>query len=135
MKECRGSSLSGYHIFSEPDPPAGIDIDPNANGMQGRTEKVDTVPAAECFVSHPFLNGGDAAPGGRIWSRVGNIFSAVAQAGETFIGDALARLTPIRAGMAESTVSHIPAMEKRARGQGCVPGKGRQATGCTIVID
>lgn len=45
-----------YHIFGEPDPPAGIHIDADADMVQRRAEKVNTVPASEWLVSHAFLN-------------------------------------------------------------------------------
>ena len=96
---------------------------------------MDAVPAAERLVSHAFLNGVYAAPGCRIRSSQANILSAVAGAGKAFIGDALVLRHAIWAGMAEAAVIHIPAMEKRARGQGGVPGERRQATGGTILID
>ena len=103
--------------------------------MQGRAEKVNTVPASEGLVSHAFLNGGYAAPGCRIRSCLTDIFSAVAQAGEAFIGNALIRRTTIRASVAEAAMRHVPAMQKCARGQGSVPGERRQTTGGMIAID
>jgi hypothetical protein len=102
--------------------------------MQSRAEKVDTVPAAERLVSHAFLNGGYSTPGRRIRPCLTDIFSAVAQAGEAFIGDALVRRTTIRASVAEAAVRHVPAMQKCARGQGSVPGERRQTTDGTIPI-
>lgn len=104
------AGMLAYHIFGEPDPATRIDIDADADTMQGRAEQVDTVPASQRFVSHAFLNGVQTGPGGRIRSCAADIFSAVAQAGKTFIGDALVRGTPIGAGMAEATVRHVPAM-------------------------
>ena len=80
-------------------------------------------------------NGVDVAPGRIGWTCQADTFPAVAQAGEALVGDALVRSTPIGAGMAEAAVRHIPAMQQRARGQGIVPGKGRQATGGALVID
>ena len=104
------ANLLAYHVFSKPDPAAGIDIDTDADTMQGGAEQVDTVPASQRLVSHAFLNGGYTGPGGRIWSCLAYILSAVAQASKTFIGDALVLRTPIRAGMAEAAVLHVPAM-------------------------
>src|SRR5258706_14659272 len=103
--------------------------------MQGRAEKVNAVPASERLVSHAFLNGGYAAPGRWIRSCFTDIFSAVAQAGEAFIGDALIRRTTIRAGVAEAAMRHVPGMQECAGGQGSVPGERRQTTGGAIAID
>ena len=124
-----------YHLFGEPDPAIGIDIDADADTMQGGAEQVDTVPASQRLVSHAFLNGGYTSPGGWIWSCLADILSAVTQTGKAFIGDALVLRTPIRAGMAEATMLHVPAMEQCTGGQGGVPGERRQATGGTIMID
>ena len=129
------SASSAYHIFTEPDPSAGIDIDADADTMQGSAEKVDTVPSSERFVSHTLLHGIDPVPGGRIWPRSADTFSTVAQAGEAFIGDALIRRAAIRAGVAEAAVRHVPAMQKRTGGQDVVPGERREPTGGTFVID
>ena len=123
------------HIFSEPDPSASIDIDSDADTMQGSAEKVDTVPTSERLISHTLLHRIDPGPGGRIGASAADTFTAVAQAGETFIGDALIRRAAIRAGMAESAVRHVPAMQKRTGSQGVVPGERRKPTGCTFVID
>src|SRR6266699_3661125 len=103
--------------------------------MQGRAEQVDTVPTSQRLMSHAFLNGGHTGPGGRIRSCLADILSAVAQASKTFIGDALVLGTPIRAGMAEAAVLHIPAMQQCAGCQGSVPGERRQATGGPIMVD
>jgi len=124
-----------YHIFTEPDPSAGIDIDADADTMQGRAEKVDTVPAAERLVSHTLLHGINPVPGGRIGPCSADTFSAVAQAREAIIGNALIRRAAIRASMAESAMRHVPAMQKRTGGQGAVPGEWRESTGGTFVID
>ena len=123
------------HIFGEPDRAAGIDIDADADTMQGRAEQVDTVPVFQRFVSHAFLNGIHTGPGGWIWSCLADILSAVAQTGKAFVGDALVLGTPIGAGMAEATVLHVPAMEQCAGGQCGVPGERRQTTGGTIMVD
>ncbi len=124
-----------YHIFTEPDPSAGIDIDTNADTMQGRAEKVDTVPASQRLVSHTLLHGIDPVPGGRIGSCSADTFSAVAQTGEAFIGDALIRRATIRTGVAEAAVRHVPAMQKRTGGQDVVPGERREPAGGTFAID
>ncbi len=126
---------SGHHIFGKPDRSACIDIDADADAMKCRAEQVDTMPASEGLVSHAFLNGGYTAPGSRIRSRLTDILSAVAQTGKAFISDALVRRATIRAVVAETAVHHVPAMQECARGQGRVPGKGRQATGGTIAVD
>jgi hypothetical protein len=135
MDDLARTNLSAYHIFTEPDPSAGIDIDTDADTMQSSAEKVDTVPTSERLVSHTLLHGIDPIPGGRIGPSSADTFSAVAQAGEAFIGDALIRGAAIRAGVAESAVRHVPAMQKRTGGQGVVPGKRREPTGGTFVID
>ncbi len=135
MDDLAKTNLLAYHIFTEPDPSAGIDIDANADTMQGRAEKVDAVPASERLVCHTLLHGIDPVPGGRIWPCLADTFSAVAQAGEAFISDALIRCAAIRAGVAESAVCHVPAMQKRPGGQDVVPGERREPTGGTFVID
>jgi hypothetical protein len=135
MDDLARTNLSAYHIFTEPDPSAGIDIDTDADSMQSSAEKVDTVPASERLVSHTLLHGIDPTPGGRIGPCSTDTFSAVAQAGETFIGDALIRGAAIRAGVAKAAVRHIPAMQKRTRGKSAVPGEWREPTGGTFVIN
>ena len=123
------------HIFGEPWPSVSIDVDADANAVQGRAEKVDAVPASEGFASHAFLNGVHAVPGCRIWSGAANIFAAITQAGEAFIGDALVRRAAIWAIVAEATMRHVPAMQERARGQGIVPGERRQPADGAIMVD
>src|SRR5215469_17493807 len=91
-----------HHIFSEPDPSSGIDVDTNADTMQRRAEKVDTVPTSQRLVSHTLLHGIHISPRRRGWSCQADTFSAVAQAGKAFIGDALIRRAAIRAGVAEA---------------------------------
>jgi hypothetical protein len=124
-----------YHIFSEPDPSVGIDIDADADTMQGSAEQVDAVPASEWLVSHTFLHGIDSGPGSRIGPCQADTFSAVAQTREAFIGDALIGRAAIGTGVAESAVRHVPAMQKRTGGQGTVPGEWGEPTSGTFVID
>src|SRR5260370_4766846 len=100
MDDLAKTNLLAYHTFTERDPSAGIDIDADADTMQGRAEKVDTVPAAERLVSHILLHRIHPVPGGRIGSCSADTFSAVAQTGETFIDDALVMWPAIRARMA-----------------------------------
>src|SRR5260370_40729601 len=85
MHSSKRTNLLAYHIFGEPDRAAGIDIDADADTMQGRAEQVDTVPTSQRLLSHAFLNGGHTGPGGRIRSFLADIFPAVAEAGEAFI--------------------------------------------------
>ena len=56
MDDLAKTNLLAYHIFSEPDPSTGINIDADADTMQGSTEKVDTVPASERLLSHTLLH-------------------------------------------------------------------------------
>lgn len=128
-------NLLAYHIFTEPDPSAGIDIDADADTMQSSAEKVDTVPASKRLVSHTLLHGINTTPGGRIGACQADTFSAVAQASEAFIGNALIRRAAIRASVTEAAMRHVPAMQKRARGQDVVPDERRKPTGGTFVID
>ncbi len=93
------------------------------------------MPASKRLVSHTFLHGINPAPGGRIGPCQADTFSAVAQASEAFIGNALIRRAAIRAGVAEAAVRHVPAMQKRAGGQDVVPGERGKPTGGTFVID
>jgi hypothetical protein len=134
MDDLAKTNLLAYHIFTEPDPSSGINIDADADTMQGSTEKVDTVPASERLLSHTLLHGIDPGPGCRKRPCSTNTFSAVAQACEAFISDALIRRAAIRTGMAESAVRHVPAMQKRSGGQGVIPGKRSEPTGGTFVI-
>src|SRR5260370_24624908 len=103
--------------------------------MQGCTEKVDAVTASERLVSHAFLHLIDMGPGWSGWPGQADTFSAVAQAGESFIGEALVRGAAIRAGMAEAARRHVPAIQKRARGHGTVPGETRHPAGGPAPID
>src|SRR5258708_17979759 len=116
MDDLAKTNLLAYHIFTEPDPSAGIDIDADADTMQGRAEKVDTVPAAERLVSHTLLHRIHPVPGGRIGPCSADTFSAVAQTREAFIRDALVRRAAIRAGVAEAAMRHAPAMSERNGG-------------------
>src|SRR5260370_8064720 len=90
------TDLLAYHIFTEPDPSAGIDIDADADTMQGRAEKVDTVPAPERLVSHTLLHGINPVPGGRIGPCPADTFSPVPQTREPSLTDALIRPHPLR---------------------------------------
>src|SRR5260370_30673069 len=101
MRSKRTNPLA-YQIFGEPDRATGIDIDADADTMQGRAEQVDTVPTSQRLVSHAFLNGGHTCPGGRIRSCLADILSAVAQDSEGFSCNALPTHTPIKIGTAGS---------------------------------
>ncbi len=129
------ANASTHHIFGEPGPAVGSNIDANADLVQGGAEQVDPVPAAKRLVSHAFLNGVDASPGCRIRSRQADTLCAVAITGKAFISDALEWRTAIRAIMAKAAVIHIPAMEKCPRSQGAVPGERRQTTGGPFMVD
>src|SRR6266700_473481 len=112
------ANASTHHIFGEPGPAVGSNIDANADLVQGGAEQVDPVPAANRLVSHAFLNGVDASPGCRVGSRQADTFCAVPITGIAFISDALERRTAIRASMAKAAVIHVPAMEKCGVGVG-----------------
>ena len=129
------ANASTHHIFGEPGPAVGSDIDANADLVEGGAEQVDPVPATKRLVSHAFLNGVDASPGCRIRSRHSDILPTVTIARKTFISDTLVRRTTIRASMAKAAVIHVPAMEQCAIGQSSVPCKRRQATGGSIMVD
>ncbi|SRR6266487_5100800 len=129
------ANASTHHIFGEPGPAVGSNIDANADLVQGGAEQVDPVPAANRLVSHAFLNGVDASPGCRVGSRQADTFCAVPITGIAFISDALERRTAIRASMAKAAVIHVPAMEKCARSQGRVPGERWQTTGGPLMVD
>src|SRR5260370_25152575 len=98
MDDLAKTNLLAYHIFTEPDPSAGIDIDADADTMQGRAEKVDTVPAAERLVSHTLLHRIHPVPGGRIAPCSADTFSAVTQAAAAHIRDAPLTRASIKAG-------------------------------------
>src|SRR5436190_1815465 len=129
------ANASTHHIFGEPGPAVGSDVDANANLVQGGAEQVNPVPAGNRLMSHAFLNGVDASPGCRIWSRQADTLCAVGISGIAFISYALEWRTAIWAIMAKAAVIHIPAMEKRARSQGAVPGERRQTTGSPLMVD
>lgn len=124
-----------HHVFGEPGPAVGIDIDADAHLMEGRAEQVDAVPAAKRLVGHAFLHGGYTGPGCRIWTGQSDVFAAVAPTGKAFVGDTLIWRTTIGTGMIETAMGHIPAMQQGTGGQGCVPGEGRQATSGTVGVD
>src|SRR5947207_10771837 len=129
------ANASTHHIFGEPGPAVGSDIDANADLVQGGAEQVDPLQTAKRLVSHAFLNGVDASPGCRIRSRQADTLCAVAITGKAFISDALEWRTAIWAIMAKAAVIHVPAMEKCARSQGAVPGERRQTTGSPLMVD
>jgi hypothetical protein len=126
---------STHHIFGEPGPAVGGDVDADADLVQGGAEQVDAVPTGYRLVSHAFLNAVDASPGCRIWSRQADTLCAVAITGVAFIGDALEGSTAVRTGVVKAAVIHIPAVEKCAIGEGCVPGEWGQAAGGPLAID
>ena len=103
--------------------------------MQGCAEKMDTVPASERLVGHTLLHGIHSCPGGWIRSCQADAFTAVAQTGKAFIGDTLIGSAAIWAGVAESAMRHIPAMQKRSGGQCVVPGERRKPTVSSFLID
>ncbi len=127
--------LLADHVFGEPYPTIGVNVDANTDTVQGRTEQVDAVPTIWWLVGHAFLDGVHPGPGGWIWAGLGDILAAVIQVGKTLVGDALVLRHPIGAGMAEATVIHIPAVQERARCQCTVPGERRQTTGGAVAID
>ncbi len=129
------ANASTHHIFGEPGPAVGSNIDANADLVKGGAVQVDPVPAGNRLVSHAFLNGVDASPGSRIRSRQADTFCAVSITGIAFISDALEWRTAIRASMVKAAVIHVPAMEKCARSQGAVPGERRQTTGGPFMVD
>src|SRR5437667_11966283 len=114
------ANASTHHIFGEPGPAVGSNIDANADLVQGGTEQVDPVPAAKRLVSHAFLNGVDASPGCRVRSRQADTLCTVAIPGIAFISYALERCAAILAIMAKAAAILVPAMEKCARSKGSV---------------
>lgn len=124
-----------HHVFGEPEPAVGIDVDADAHLMEGRAEQVDAVPAAERLVGHAFLNRGYTGPGCRIWPGQTDVLPAIASTSKAFVGDTLIWGTTIRAGMTEAAMGHVPAMQQGTGGQGRVPGKGGQATGGAVGVD
>ena len=124
-----------YHILSEINPSTRIDIDADADTVQGRAEKVNTVPASQRLVCHAHLHRIHTSPGSWIGSCQADTFSAVAQTRKTFIGDTLVRRTPIRAIVTKSAVCHVPAMKKCTGCQSIVPGERRKSTGGTFLVD
>ena len=127
--------LLGHHVFGEPDVAAGVNVDADADAVQGRAEQVNAMPATQRLVRHAFLNGVDTAPGRRIRTGHPDAFSAVAPTGEAFVGDALVWRHAVGTVMAEAAVRHVPAMQQRARGQRVVPGKGGQSAGGALAIN
>src|SRR5260370_33281839 len=70
MDDLAKTNLLADHIFTEPDPSAGIYIDADADTMHGRAEQGDTVPAAVRLVGHTLLHGKHPAPDGRLRPRL-----------------------------------------------------------------
>ena len=124
-----------YHIFSEPGPSSGINIDTDPDTVQGSAEKVNTVPASKRLVCHALLYRIHTSPGGRIGSCQADAFSAVAQTSKSFIGDTLVRRAAIGAIVAKSAMCHVPAMQQSTGCQGVAPGERRKSTGGTFMID
>src|SRR5438270_3401443 len=91
------------------------------------------------LVHHAFLNRPDARFFVRecpITSRSGDTLAAIVVVRE-FVRDAHASkaVIPIRAGVTEPTMSHIPTMQTRTIGEDGVPAVEIQATDRPIVID
>ena len=103
-------------IFSKPDITGGVYIDANAPTMECRAEKVDAMPASGWLIYHALLNTMHAIVSGGERSSPADAFAAIGIASEAFVRDALTLIEAIGAGMAKTTVIHIPAM------QTCAPG-------------
>ena len=134
MESAEGWRHLAYDVFGEPDPASGVDVDADANVVEGSAGQVDAVPAGGRLVDHAFLYGVDAAPGGWIGAREANTLAAVCKL-EAFVGDADALIYAIWAGMAEATMHHVPAMQASASGEGAVPNKWIEAANSTVMVD
>ena len=105
-------------ILDEPDITRVIDVNADANAVKCLTRQVNAMPARRGLVNHALLDVVYSPPGSWIWSCVSNAL-ATTRAGwapvmNTFVRNALARGASIWAGMAESTVDHIPGMQASA---------------------
>lgn len=100
-------------ILDEPDITRVIDVNADANAVKCLTRQVNAMPARWRLVNHALLDVVYSPPGSWIWSRVSNAL-ATARIMNAFVRNALARGASIRAGMAESTVDHIPGMQASA---------------------
>src|SRR5947209_8886999 len=102
---------------------------------------MNTVPAIRTvwLVHHTFLNRPDSGFFARecpIAYRRGDTLAAIVVMRE-FVGDTHTSkgVIPIRAGVTEATMGHIPTMEACAIRQCSIPAIEIQAANCTIVVD
>jgi hypothetical protein len=102
------------HVLCKPDVSIGINIDADANVVQRLAKEVDAMPARRRFVDHRLLDLSGSFPGCGEGTGVANVFATIRITGKPFCGDAITLLCPIRAGMAEAAMVHIPAMQASA---------------------
>jgi hypothetical protein len=134
-RSCLLLALLTYHIFGEPEPTSGIDDEANAYAVESGTAQMDAVPARWGFIPHALLYIIHAAPGSGIRTGEANVLTTIGITGETFVRDACTLVFPIGAGVTETAVNHIPAMQTGACGQRIVPDKRVEADGSTILVD
>ncbi len=102
--------MLAHHVFDEPDPAAGVDEEADAYSVEGSACQVNAVPTGRRFVDHAFLYVVDASPGCWIGTGQANAFAAIAHTVETFVLDPCTLIEAAGAGVAESTVDHVPGM-------------------------
>ena len=130
----KGCAVLAYDVFGEPHPAVRVNVEANADAVQRRAGQVDVVPARRSLVYHAFLDSVDVVPGRRRWPGQPDALAAIRE-GETLVCDAGALIQSIGAGMAETAVVHVPAMQPRTTCQCGVPDKGVQAAHRPVVVD
>lgn len=79
------------------------------------------MPARWGLVDHALLYAVYSGPGCWVGACQANTLTAIGKTCETFVGDACALIKSIGAGMAETAVNHVPAMQACAAGEGVIP--------------
>ncbi len=123
------------HILCKPDVSIGINVDANSDMVQRLAEKMNAMPASRRLIDHRLLDFRGPFPGGREGTGVADVFAAICIPGKPLCCDTITLLLPIGAGMAETAMVHIPAMQACASREHSVPLKRIEAAGCSIAIN
>lgn len=109
------------HVLCKPDVPIGINIDANADVVQRLAKEMDAMPACWRLIDHRLLDLSGSFPGSGEGTGIANVFAAICVASEPLCGNAVALLLAIGAGMAETAMIHIPAVQACASRERPVP--------------
>ena len=123
------------HILRKPDISIWINVGANADAVQRLAEKMYAMPARRRLIDHRLLDLCCPFPGSGEGTGVADVFAAICIPGKSLCGDAITLLHPIRAGMAEAAMVHIPAMQACASRKRSVPLKRIEAAGCPIAVN